>query len=368
MAKMPLIIRLLAELAMSRKNPPLPAKPVCGRWYRVSMPGSEASDGSELGFDLRLGTEAKLIVFFQGGGVSWDEHMAARPTEPGGDTEDMYYFPRASHFMGKTGLFSMTKKNPFHSWSVISLPYCTGDFHCGQADFPYTSRKGEQKILRHHGYVNTVAALQKARELVAAPEKLLICGCSAGGFGTAFLAETVMELFPDTGDVSVCDDSGLSEKDDWLPILRDVWKAPERIWKNVKTNDAVVDCLLALRARKPDVKILFACSKSDYTLAVAEGYREYGKMVAKSAYAEHFTRSLRAACSRLTDASLFVFDVPAFGEAGKMGFTQHCILAERNAGTLRVDGKTALEWLWDGVNGKRERCGLDLLNPKAEQV
>ena len=361
MPKLPLIIRLLGGLAMNRKNPPLPEKPVCGRWYRVNMPGLEASDGSEYGFDLRLGTESKLVIFFQGGGVSWDEHMAARPTELNGDTEDMYYFPRARHFRGRTGLFSTDRRNPFADWSVISLPYCTGDFHCGQADFPYTSLEGKQKLLRHHGYTNTMAALQRAKALVESPEKLLICGCSAGGFGTAFLADTVIDLFPETSDVSICDDSGINQMEDWLPILRDVWKAPEKIWKNVQSNDAVVDCLLALKERRPDVKILFACSKSDYTLAVAEGYRECGKMVAKPEYAAHFTHGLRTACERLTAASLFIFDVPAMGEAGKMGFTQHCILAERSAQTLRVKGKTALEWLWDGVNGKQEKIGLDLL-------
>lgn len=63
MAKLPLIIRILGKLVLGRKNPPLPALPQKGRWYRVNMPGRVASDGSEYGFDMRLGSENRLIVY-----------------------------------------------------------------------------------------------------------------------------------------------------------------------------------------------------------------------------------------------------------------------------------------------------------------
>ncbi|MBQ4427902.1 MAG: hypothetical protein II881_09195 [Oscillospiraceae bacterium] len=361
MAKLPLIIRFLGKLVLGRKNPPLPALPQKGRWYRVNMPGHVASDGSEYGFDMRFGSENRLIVYLHGGGMSWDEHMAAHPSSLDGDTDDMYYTPRAGHCKGTKGLFSLGKENPFRNWSIISLPYCTGDFHCGRADFPYTASDGIRKTLYHHGYDNTVDAIAEAVRHLPTPEKLMICGNSAGGFGASFMADTIIDLFPECGDITVYNDSAFFIRKDWVHIVRDVWNAPEAVWNNVKTENAVLDSLLALKEKRPQVKLMFSCSTRDYNISIIEGYDEVGKLIPKREYGDHMERNLAAMCDGLADAGIFIFDIPASGREGELGFTKHCIAIDSEAAAAAVDGANTLQWLWDGVNGRQKKYGLDKL-------
>lgn len=361
MAKIPYLLRILLKMIGTRENPRLPQNPEKGIWYRVDMPGFMASDGSGYGFDLRLGTEDKLIIFFHGGGVSWDRYMAARPISIEADTDDMYYTPSAEHCHGEVGLFSKKNFNAFRDWNIIALPYCTGDFHCGRVDFPYTAVDGTDKILYQHGYKNTIAALEKAVSLLAVPEKLLICGNSAGGFGASFLADTIIGMFPGCSDITVYNDSAMLLRDDWTRILRDVWKAPESIWKNVKTQNAVLDCFLALKEKYPDVKLMFSSSTRDYNLSVIEGYDKMGSLIPEREYGDHYFRALEGMCEGMKGVGLFIFNTPASGKAGRLGFTKHCIVIDFDAARVKTNGKTLLEWLADGVEGNIRQFGLNYL-------
>ena len=273
----------------------------------------------------------------------------------------MYYTPTAGCYSGNLGLFSRKESNPFRNWNVISLPYCTGDFHCGTADFPYEDENGAQQILRHHGYTNTMAALGKAITLLPQPKKLLICGNSAGAFAAAFLTQSILPLFPACKDVTVYCDSAMCIQDDWARILRDVWKSPEAVWSVVHTENAVLDGLLALKETYKDVKILFSCSVRDYNLSMIEGYRETGRMTAKKEYGEHFQKYLSQMCQSLTGCGLFLFDTPVPGAPGKMGFTKHCIIIDLAANRIRSDGSTVIAWLHNGVNGDLQQLGTKLL-------
>lgn len=43
----PVWLRILAKMMRVFHNPELPAEPKAGKWYRVTMPGLVASDGSQ---------------------------------------------------------------------------------------------------------------------------------------------------------------------------------------------------------------------------------------------------------------------------------------------------------------------------------
>lgn len=162
--------RLLIAILKALRFPVVPQNPKIGKWYRIPLPDCVAGDGKEYHGSFRIGTENKLMVMFHGGGVSWNAYMAARPnslyTQP--DTINFYGTdsdPIADLATGH-GISSNKKSNPFRDWSIISVPYSSGDFHCGTNDFPYLSVDGTPSILYHHGYTNYRAVMAQAMQYI----------------------------------------------------------------------------------------------------------------------------------------------------------------------------------------------------------
>ena len=218
----------MVEKVLKIRFPEIQEKPEVGKWYRISPQGCVTSTGTSWHADYRHGRENRLIVQFGGGGVSWSEYMAARPNRLVQGKEPQFYFPDTSWVADaqvNQGLCLQREDNPFSGWSVLVLPYSSGDFHCGTGDFPYTALDGARKTLHHHGYTNFQAAMEEVRRVMPDPGKILVCGESAGGFGTALLTDAVMGIYPDCGDVTCCVDSSLALKKDWDAALK-VWGAP----------------------------------------------------------------------------------------------------------------------------------------------
>lgn len=371
--QLPLWMRLAVKLLRKIHNPVIPEEPKPGKWYRVPMEGYVASDGSPYQFSFRKGTENKLIVFLNGGGVSWNAYMAARSMSVDAeDVSDCYYFPQAGEYgtiSGGHGILSEKEHCPFRTWSVINLPYCTGDFHCGTADFPYIGLDGTNRVLHHHGYTNLLAAVGKAMRWTGAkPEQLLVTGNSAGGFGTALMTDAVMGLFPECEDATCLVDSGLMYMEGWQAIARDVWKAPEAIWQRMYSDCFTLDCLEALKNDHGDkVKVLLACSVRDLNLAQLVGFPRTGKLYADETLGKEFQQQLKHGCKYMLDripgAAVYIFDTPVDDPEGRaMGLTRHCIIPDDVAFTIRVEDTTVVQWLMDAMSGNGKSIGLRLLD------
>lgn len=370
---LPPILILAAKIAHSFKNPDIPQKPKPGKWYHVPMEGYKASDGSPYFYSFRLGTENKLMVFLNGGGVSWNEYTAARPTMlDAEDLSDCYYFPAAAEYGalgGGHGICSEKKYSPLKDWSIINLPYCTGDFHCGTNDFPYTAPDGSQKILYHHGYTNVMAAVEKAKQWVGeTPEILMVTGNSAGGFGTALMTDEIMSLFPDCNNVISLVDSGICISMNWREIAENVWKAPQSVCEKLTGDDLTLDSMKALKAKHGErVKLLLSCSVRDYNLAQFLGYAETGKLFANKEHGEILQNKLKKACQELIEADpnvgIYIFDTPnGDKQALAGGLTRHCILPDDVAYTIKIEDTTVIEWLVDAINGNPKKIGMNLFD------
>ena len=83
------VINILVKLT---RFPVIPSIPKREKWYRLPLTGCVCADGRPVHADLRLGTENKLLIMFFGGGVCWNEYMAARPnsTAVNGTDESFY--------------------------------------------------------------------------------------------------------------------------------------------------------------------------------------------------------------------------------------------------------------------------------------
>jgi len=160
------------------------------------------SRGDPWWFYAKRGTVNKLLVFYDGGGACWNGLTCALPahTVAASENDDPNAF--------SSGFGDLENpENPFRDWHIITIPYCTGDVHWGDATVEYTL--GEESFtIYHRGRQNALVVEQWAREHFAAPEQVFITGASAGSYGAIVNALSLMEFVWPSADFSVLGDAG----------------------------------------------------------------------------------------------------------------------------------------------------------------
>ena len=351
--------------------PELSGAPEMGKWYSVTPENAVCAAGGPATGLIRKGSENKVMVVFYGGGVSVDPFTAAR-----GESSVKEHSFYSDHMdVAAAGvvqvLFAVTmgapvETNPFRDWTFIAIPYATGDFHAGTGDYPYTGLDGEEHLLHHHGYSNWNSILQKVLPYLGTPEALMITGFSAGGFGTALVSDSVIDYFPGTKNVTCFVDSAHLLYKDWRSVARKVWKAPKRIWKNLKSDDIVLDALTALHKKRPEVKILFGCSVRDHALSNYQRYLNTGDNTMTTADdGDIFQYNLKNFCKgfkkNIPDGGIFIWDGYS-AEGQEASLTHHTIELSRYFFTdIRGHGNFAT-WMNDAVKGNINTYGLELLD------
>ena len=335
-----------------------------GKWYEVRFDDALSAHGDPWFGLFRKGSENKVIIEFFGGGVSLDPYTAARGNslvDKGG-----YYSDKAENqdFIATLGIGGQQEDNPFKDWTMIVLPYSTGDFHCGTNDYPYAGLDGKQHILHHHGYTNYSMLLEKLLPYLGTPEKLLITGSSAGGWATSILSDDVISHFPGTKDITVFVDSSFLYYDDWKNTAENVWGTPSEISERIVSDNIVLDCLTALRRDHPDVKILFDCSVRDNALANYQAYIDRGdNSVTTRSDGDVFQRNLRKMVNGLKEqvpgCGIFLWDDVWDNE--KEALTMHTILISYHFFTDRGGNGSICRWLTDAIGGNVTSKGLELL-------
>ncbi len=168
-------------------------------WKEVALPGTVCGDGSQYRFYFYNSGSPNLIFYFEGGGACWDYDTcsgrsgllgAAHPngiaTGYMSTFEPKYVSPIVNGadpgipFRSRTNLVTQ-------GWSVVYMPYCTGDVHVGNNLKTYADPTGQQPPLtwHHAGYTNTLAAVDYVKAQMPPVQKLLVSGFSAGGTATS---------------------------------------------------------------------------------------------------------------------------------------------------------------------------------------
>lgn len=337
-----------------------------GEIYLVTPEGAVASTGEQWVGAFKKGTENKLVIYFYGGGVSVDTYTAAHGFSKHANEffyfDDMSLWKDIAYNCFKAGFGSDLDSNPFKDWTVVLLPYTTGDFHIGTGDFEYTDLDGNKKILYHHGYNNFKLFMNRVMPYLGNPETIVVSGSSAGGFGTSFLSEDITELFPDTKNFVSCVDASQLYWDKFPEVCKNVWKAPEHIAKRFVSENPVLDCLTTLHKDKPYVKILFTCSIRDAALvgfnnyfekgAKTPGTKEEGEIFQQRLF--NFVRSLIAVDKNV---GLFIWDDMISDEETKL--TVHTIETGENFLTDRGGNGSIAKWINDAVNGNIRIVGIE---------
>lgn len=180
---------------------------------RLYSPTCSQAPGTDPAFSyfFHKGTADGLVVFFNGGGACWNDATCSKPRlagdratfsgENGEDAEGVY---KSELLPGDgpsrmTGMFDTANPlNPVRDWSMLFVPYCTGDVHSGSNTATYHDpATGKPFTIQHRGWDNMQVIMHWMRANVAQPAHLLVSGSSAGAYGAATHYAALRELYPD---------------------------------------------------------------------------------------------------------------------------------------------------------------------------
>lgn len=341
-----------------------------GVWYPVEAPGYICANGKPYHGSMRMGYQNNLLLFLDGGGLSWCTHSAARPIGEEGVSAEGYYVNElgpVSVMHDRSGLTRADPWNLFKDWNVFVVHYATGDIHIGSSEFPYTSLQQEQKVLHHCGYRNFRLVLAAAKAHCPNPERILIAGVSAGALAVAALAEDIIQEFPQCSAISCCVDGGLTYTN-WNRIAMDVWNAPTSITEKMTGPDMVLDCLIALnRKYGKQVQCLYISSTRDAVLAwfqkALDGEVPEYTADAGIRYQKNLTNTCLKLIEEVPEAGVYIYANPCrdVDLDPALGLTQHTILLAENIIESGENRPSVMQWLWDCVHGRTSKVGLELL-------
>ena len=175
------------------------------QWYKVEGDiNTKCAHGDPYSFWVHYGTEKKLIIFFQGGGVCWNGENCSLDSQAYNHCVEC----GDNNPNEMKGIFELdNNQNPFSSYSFVVIPYCTADFHWG-SNLKYYWKDGERYLINHQGFVNATSTLEWIYEHFLDPEIVLITGCSAGSGGAIFHTPYIINNYPNSR-ITQLGDSGV---------------------------------------------------------------------------------------------------------------------------------------------------------------
>ncbi|MGH9242755.1 MAG: pectin acetylesterase-family hydrolase [Acidimicrobiales bacterium] len=186
------------EDALGQQGEPGEQGGVDAGWDQV-VPGGDCqcSDGSEFSFWVREADPSKLVLFLDGGGACFSAETCA--PDRGLYTTAIIEGPNGE------GVFDFAdERNPFADYSVVYVPYCTGDVHLGDA----TTEYGPDVRIQHKGLVNGTAALDHLVAGFPDATEVVVMGESAGSVAAPVYAGFVSDRLPDATVAVVANGSG----------------------------------------------------------------------------------------------------------------------------------------------------------------
>lgn len=182
--------------------------PVFGLDGRPHTASCSALPGTDPAFKFwaRKGKSRDLLVYFEGGGACWDSLTCSFPDAGFPAEVPQFYTPAIPAGYSPAdldGLFNLRRgDNPVRDWDMVYVPYCTGDIHLGSAQQTYQNAGHPVLALpplfdiRHRGYDNWMVVLDWMKRNVDKPQRILVAGSSAGGYGASVQFAWLRKLYP----------------------------------------------------------------------------------------------------------------------------------------------------------------------------
>lgn len=151
---------------------------------------TECLHGDDYAFAVTPGDTDKLLYMFQGGGACWEANGAFGKQVIMQCTPDLQSAVVTSG-SGHGVQNRARSDNPFRSYTVVELLYCSGDAFMGD-----TILEAGNSTFKQKGYANAAAALAWTKtNVVGELSSLAVTGFSAGSLGTMSWSETVLGMF-----------------------------------------------------------------------------------------------------------------------------------------------------------------------------
>lgn len=332
---MPRSLVVLAAAALALATPAL-AKPAS--WSTVKGgAGTVCADGSPFHFHVRRGAKDKVVIFFNGGGACWSAETCNPKAE-----RPVYLSSMAmpsNDPNGKDGIFSAERaENPFATWTMVVVPYCTGDAHIGSRRVTY-DLGGTRFAIEHKGYNNTQAALRWTFKNYAAPKSVFVTGSSAGAIAAPFYVGAVANRYPKARVTMLGDAAGAYRA-----------AAIPGIFKSWGVEDISPKWMRALNGRPLNIETFFKINaaafprvaQAQYNAAADDVQGMFLKLLGESESVEPL---MRANLTELHD------EIPTFRTYLAPG-TSHTILRSSGFYETRVEGEPLSKWVEDFAAGR----------------
>lgn len=163
-------------------------------WNKLGLP-SPCVDGSGASTFamVKKGSVNNLLIHFEFGGACAD-YTTCGNILAGGKVITLNPSYTTLSMTNTGGIFSNSNSNnPFRNWTIIFVPFGTGDIHMGNRVVKYTNGL-QSKTVYHVGYVNAVVAMRWALAQ-GVWGKVVVSGSSAGGYGTIMHTYTANKIF-----------------------------------------------------------------------------------------------------------------------------------------------------------------------------
>lgn len=178
------------------------AMPTTLEWDTVMAPDDcMCGDGSPFNLFVREASPTKVLFFFEGGGACF----SAESCDPTSQTYKRSAGTADDLAERSSGIFDISNPaNPFADYSIVYVPYCTGDVHIGNATTDY----GDGVVVQHKGFVNGNAALATMVERFPDAAEIVVAGESAGSVPTPLYAGLTADEYPEARITVLADGSG----------------------------------------------------------------------------------------------------------------------------------------------------------------
>lgn len=324
-------------------------------WEYVEVPGAMCMNGNIAGFGISKNPDSKnVMIYLEGGGACFN------------DACDFSAF-NIPFIPPPDGIFNRNNPdNPVKDWSMIYVPYCTGDVHGGNED---TELGGQMRYFR--GYTNITKYLQQWVPTFADAENVLLTGISAGGFGSGLNAIQVADAFGPGHQMIVIDDSGPPVSNDVIPpclqqTFRDVWGLDKTILADCGAdcsdpNDFATGTLNHVLQKYPDMRFGLFSNTADLVIRAFMGFGwgngEYNKCdgTASPVPAGVYEQGLLDLRAQHEDVAATYY----IGQTHPLyNFGQgHTVLRSPSFWTTVIDGVQLSDWVGGVIKGEVKHVG-----------
>jgi pectinacetylesterase len=292
----------------------------------------QCADGSEFGFWVRQASPEKVMLYLEDGGACF----SAETCDP---DSGLYQTDTGRGPTAEQGIFDLVDdRNPFGEYSMVYVPYCTGDVHLGTTDNEYAPGV----TVHHRGVANDTAALDHLADSFPDATDIVVVGESAGSIAAPLYGGIVADRYPDARIAVLADGSGSYPDLPEINGLLEAWGAADAIpaWPERTDGGAALSI--------PGLFVLSGHAHPDITFArldYAYDEEQASRLAGLDVPVGDLRERIAANEAQIEQAGVNIATYLAPGD-------QHTMLSENEFYSNAVDGQRLVDWVAGLIAGE----------------